>query len=235
MLPRTPLSNSSFYVSFDNREDLLRQIQVQQQLSEAFSLLSERRPTEHYVLEQPTAVASPGPSTSTQPQQPQRPPQRRRSLYALTGERFLGTVEPSIKGKHPVIRYSIPGSPLCYSFQHLRTNSTYKVYRCTGCRKSNTNTMIAVIGDQFIGDPCMLAHNCIPTKSAKDKVERIVIKECRRIKEDKKYAGLSSRVAWQDVEDFIEECGSEDPEEKDAMLHHFHRYGFAARQRTFRR
>ncbi|EYC19214.1 hypothetical protein Y032_0025g1240 [Ancylostoma ceylanicum] len=95
--------------------------------------------------------------------------------------------------------------------------------------------MIAVIGDQFTGDPCMLAHNCILTKSAKDKVERMIIKECRRIKEDKKYAGLSSRMAWQDVEDFIEECGNEDPEENDAMLHHFHRYGFAARQRTFRR
>ncbi|EYB85282.1 hypothetical protein Y032_0301g1829 [Ancylostoma ceylanicum] len=80
-------------------------------------------------------------------------------------------------------------SPLCYSFSS---------------RKNNINMMIAVSDRRLVYWRPMYVLNCIPIRSAKDK-------ESRRIKEDKKCAGLSSRVVWQDLQDFIEECGNEDP------------------------
>ncbi|VDM85173.1 unnamed protein product [Strongylus vulgaris] len=95
--------------------------------------------------------------------------------------------------------------------------------------------MIAVIDNQFLGDPSSLPHSCLPAKTSQDKVERLVYKECRRLRQDKRSAGVSSRVVWLDIEDFIEECGDENEEEKKNMLHFFHRDGFSSRQRTLRR
>ncbi|CAJ0597073.1 unnamed protein product [Cylicocyclus nassatus] len=86
-------------------------------------------------------------SQSSRRQEESRPPRRqpyRRCGFSLEAPKFPAQVDRSQQGKHPILRYAIPGSPLCYTFHHLRTNSTYEVYRCTGCRGMGTNTMIAV-------------------------------------------------------------------------------------------
>ncbi|VDK64854.1 unnamed protein product, partial [Cylicostephanus goldi] len=152
-------------------------------------------------------------------------------------QRYPATVEQSQHGKHPVLRYTIPGGPLCYTFEHLRTNATYQVYRCTGCRLAvdSRNTMIAIIDNQFVGDPRALPHSCIPAKTAQDKVERLVYKECKKLREVRRGPKTRTRVAWQDMEDHIVDEEGRDEAEKDDMLHYFHRDGFTSRQRTIRR
>ncbi|CAJ0599924.1 unnamed protein product [Cylicocyclus nassatus] len=166
-----------------------------------------------------------------------RPAQRRRCGYDLNTPRFPATVELSQHGKHPVLRYAIPGHPLCYTFEHLRTNAAYQVYRCTGCRLAvvSKNTMTAVIDNEFVGDPLSLPHSCIPAKIAEDKVERLVYKECRRIRGEKREVELSTLVAWQSMEDHIEQYEGEDENKKNDMLYYYHREGFVSRRRTIRR
>ncbi|CAJ0602959.1 unnamed protein product [Cylicocyclus nassatus] len=132
-------------------------------------------------------------SQSSRRREESRPPRRqphRRCGFNLEAPKFPAQVDRSQQGKHPILRYAIPGSPLCYTFHHLRTNSTYEVYRCTGCKCMGTNTMIAVgvtvkmkmyininvkaINNEFLGDPSALSHDCLPAKIAQDKVERLV-------------------------------------------------------------
>ncbi|CAJ0590668.1 unnamed protein product [Cylicocyclus nassatus] len=127
-----------------------------------------------------------------------RPAQRHRCRYDLNALRFPATVELSQRSKHTE-RYTIPGGPLCYTFEHLRTNVTCQVYGRTGCRLAvaSKNTMTAVIDNDFLGDPLSLPHSCIPAKIVEDKVGRLVYKEF----EEKKRVELSTHVAWQSVED----------------------------------
>uniref|UniRef100_A0A7I4XY58 AMP_N domain-containing protein n=1 Tax=Haemonchus contortus TaxID=6289 RepID=A0A7I4XY58_HAECO len=44
-------------------------------------------------------------------------PPPRRQMVKLPSERFPAILETSEDGKHPTLRYSIPGQPLCYTFK----------------------------------------------------------------------------------------------------------------------
>ncbi|VDM71682.1 unnamed protein product, partial [Strongylus vulgaris] len=187
------------------------------------ALLQQMQSQQQQLLQNQTAGVSGAPVTAPHASAPGPAPraQRRRCGYDLTAQRYPASIEQSQHGKHAVMRYSVPGGPLCYTFEHLRTNSTYKVYRCRGCAAEKKNTMIAVVDDQFIGDPSSLPHVCLPFKTAQDKVDRLVYTECKKIRSNKRCASTSTRVAWQDMEDLIEECGGEDDTEKSDMLHYF--------------
>ncbi|CAJ0605996.1 unnamed protein product [Cylicocyclus nassatus] len=193
-------------------------------------------------------------SQSSRRQEESRPPRRqphRRCGFNLEAPKFPAQVDRSQQGKHPILRYAIPGSPLCYTFHHLRTNSTYEVYRCTGCKCMGTNTMIAVgvtvkmkmyininvkaINNEFLGDPSALSHDCLPAKIAQDKVERLVYKDCENIRKDKRRVETTTRKAWQEIENHIEENEGENETQKLDMLHYFHRDGYESRRSTIKR
>ncbi|VDP01217.1 unnamed protein product [Heligmosomoides polygyrus] len=90
---------------------------------------------------------------------------------------FFGVPHVSQKGLRPVLLYKVPGQQLCYSFAFHRASRASPhsaVYRCIGCRKVNqTYTKITVLRDiEFDGDPCRLAHVCLPKRWLRERSRR---------------------------------------------------------------
>ncbi|VDK59857.1 unnamed protein product [Cylicostephanus goldi] len=88
---------------------------------------------------------------------------------------FRGVRQVSQKGVHKVIVYEIPGGSRSYTFMFKRKSSQPNVatYICAQCKKANTYTAVTVSGDDFMQDPTMLAHACIPVEKTKDKADRL--------------------------------------------------------------
>ncbi|CAJ0597700.1 unnamed protein product [Cylicocyclus nassatus] len=91
------------------------------------------------------------------------------------------------------------------------------------------------INNEFLGDPSALSHDCLPAKIAQDKVERLLYKECENIRKDKRRVGTTTRKAWQEIENHIEENEGENETQKLDMLHYFHRDGYESRRSTIKR
>ncbi|KAK6053274.1 hypothetical protein COOONC_09219 [Cooperia oncophora] len=105
--------------------------------------------------------------------------------YRIPGER-----NDPMKSIPYLMMFHFTGSPLCYAFEHQRSSSFHDLYRCTGCRKQQTTTSIAVrntlflaavlmttvLGHRsFVEDPCLLPHVCVPWKYAQDTAKRCVL------------------------------------------------------------
>ncbi|VDK50477.1 unnamed protein product [Cylicostephanus goldi] len=90
--------------------------------------------------------------------------------------RFKGVKQVSLRGKHDVLVYSIPGTENAYVFCHGHTNARYQVFQCVYCWKYGAKTSIRVIGDEFLEDPCKIDHICSPVNEMEDRVERLTHK-----------------------------------------------------------
>lgn len=59
-------------------------------------------------------------------------------------KRFKGDKQVSLRGKHDVLVYPIPGSEDAYVFCHQRTNVHYQIYQCIHCWEFKRHTPILV-------------------------------------------------------------------------------------------
>ncbi|VDO91219.1 unnamed protein product [Haemonchus placei] len=84
-------------------------------------------------------------------------------MVKLSGERFPAILESSKYGKHPTLRFPIPGQPMRYTFEYMRTATQGEVvYRCRGCRKNWKTTSVAVVSEHYlVGNPVLLPQVCI--------------------------------------------------------------------------
>ncbi|KAK6035076.1 hypothetical protein COOONC_27420, partial [Cooperia oncophora] len=165
-------------------------------------------------------------------------PNRRQCNLKLSGQLFLGVVEASKRGIHPVIRYPIPGGNTCYAFEYVRTTKRGQlvVYRCTRCKKNGYTTSIAVQnGNEFIGDPTEIPHVCTPLKNAQDKVTRMVYQSCQAIATDPQLAEAKPSQLWKSIAQFIDDNAPDDEAERETMLRHFYKGGFKSRRRSIAR
>lgn len=58
--------------------------------------------------------------------------------------RFIGVLDKSKFGRHPVLVYKIPDQESCYTFALHRTFQRSKTYRCLGCMKLGLYTAVKV-------------------------------------------------------------------------------------------
>ncbi|KAK6031217.1 hypothetical protein OSTOST_02635 [Ostertagia ostertagi] len=88
------------------------------------------------------------------------------------------------------------------------------IIRCTGCRKKNFINSIAVQnGCEFIGDPALLPHVCVPLKNAKDKVTRMV--RAKPLRQNHNLPRRSPTNCGRSIAQFIDDNA---PDEKDISL-----------------
>nr|CDJ94967.1 unnamed protein product [Haemonchus contortus] len=162
---------------------------------------------------------------------------RRHRRVRLDGELFRGVAEASKRGIHPVIRYPIPGGPLCYSFEYLRkTSRGHLVYSCSGCKRNGRTTSVAVMnGSNLVGDPVLLPHVCLPRKNVQDQVTRMVYKSCQEIAKDKRFAHLKPKELWMNIADKVHCNEAAGEAERDEMLLHFYRKGYESRRQPIAR
>ncbi|EYB88718.1 hypothetical protein Y032_0242g3411 [Ancylostoma ceylanicum] len=147
--------------------------------------------------------------------------------------RYPGERERSQRGVNKVLVYNVPESIPAYVFCYHKKSAKESVYiyQCTHCKKNKKYTSIMVQGDDFLKDPTMVAHGCIPIERTKDKTNRMSYEEVRKDKQ----ATLQPTISyWLKVIDKIEtidwgdyekgcECDSTSPNEmdmhKESLLH----------------
>ncbi|EYC22299.1 hypothetical protein Y032_0017g3270 [Ancylostoma ceylanicum] len=151
---------------------------------------------------------------------------------------FKGRRQVSQSGKRSVLSYRIPETSTGYTFAHVRTNKSYDVYACTGCKKQRWNP-IQVIGDEFLTDPCELGHVCTPTELGKDIANRIVYKELHRMRDDPtRYDGQTPLMVWNrlltttESGDMDQDVGIDTDDLRDSVLTDIHQRDFATRRQT---
>ncbi|KAK5977771.1 hypothetical protein GCK32_008294, partial [Trichostrongylus colubriformis] len=126
--------------------------------------------------------------------------------------RFFGEVERSKRGTHPVLRYPIPGGSLCYVFVFTYARKGGVTYRCRECRKRGRSTNIQVVnGNQFVKDPALIPHVCLPLKNAHEKVTHMLYKEYQGIRQDPRLASKKPRQLWQELAKSVENVAMHDP------------------------
>ncbi|VDO94867.1 unnamed protein product [Heligmosomoides polygyrus] len=140
--------------------------------------------------------------------------------------RYLGIMEPSKYGRHPVLIYKIPGRQLCYTFTLHKTNQCSKTYRCTGCvKQANTRTSVRVVREiEFERDPCALPHVCLPSRWLNEKSRRTFYGKCHEWRSDERYADLSANVEHGKFLLEVNRAPNLTTEEKEATLSDFHRF-----------
>ncbi|KAK6013406.1 hypothetical protein OSTOST_21278 [Ostertagia ostertagi] len=69
---------------------------------------------------------------------------RKRKRKSSANQRFPGTRELSMVGKHDVLRYTIPGGKYCYVFLFKRSNHNHDVYRCRDCKRKGALVTVKV-------------------------------------------------------------------------------------------
>lgn len=111
----------------------------------------------------------------------------------ITG-RFIGVLDKSKFGRHPVLVYKIPDQESCYTFALHRTFQRSKTYRCLGCMKLGLYTAVKVLEDyEFAEDPCSLNHACLPSKWLKEKSRRTFYEQCQTWKDGKHASNKPSK------------------------------------------
>ncbi|CAJ0594890.1 unnamed protein product [Cylicocyclus nassatus] len=100
----------------------------------------------------------------------QEQPQQQRQLQLLLHSQNSNTLPPG-----NVSDSTTRSSTRSYVFMHNRKTSQENVakYICVHCKKGSKYTAISVSGDEFLEDPALLSHSCIPTERTKDKADRL--------------------------------------------------------------
>ncbi|CAJ0590211.1 unnamed protein product [Cylicocyclus nassatus] len=156
----------------------------------------------------------------------QQQPQQNASTESVPN-RFRGVREVSQKGVHTVLVYEIPGSSLAYVFAFKCKTSMPDIctYRCMQRKKMNKYTTVRVNGDDFLEDPTLLRHQCIPIKRTKDKATRMSYECLQRIRRDEDAALLPTVKYFLDVIDKIENMEWGDINKKLSVLAYYHGRG----------
>ncbi|KAK5971373.1 MULE domain-containing protein [Trichostrongylus colubriformis] len=166
--------------------------------------------------------------------------------------RFFGEVERSKKGTYPVLRYPIPGGSLCYVFVFSNVRKGGVSYRCRECKMRGRSTTIqvkrncnphhahphsivfqVVNGNQFVRDPALIPHACLPLKNAHEKVTHILYKEYKNIRNDPVQASRRPRQLWQELANSVDNIAVHDEALRDDMTRFFHKEGYKSRRSTF--
>ncbi|VDM77783.1 unnamed protein product [Strongylus vulgaris] len=140
-------------------------------------------------------------------------------------QRFKGSKQVSLRSKHDVLVYSIPGTENAYVFCHDRTNVHYQVFQCVYCWKWKAKTRIKVIGDEFLEDPCKVDHICSPVDELEDRVERLTHKWLMNLREESKFCRASPKEEYTNFLDWLRDDSDEDEEARKKMLKLFKKSG----------
>ncbi|VDO07318.1 unnamed protein product [Haemonchus placei] len=92
-----------------------------------------------------------------------------------------------------------------------------------------------VNGSNLVGDPVLLPHVCLPKKNAQERVERVVYKSCHEIAEDARLGRVKPRELWQNIADKVHYNEPAGEAERDQMLLHFYKDGYASRRYSIAR
>ncbi|CAJ0596568.1 unnamed protein product [Cylicocyclus nassatus] len=166
-------------------------------------------------------------------QQEEVPPASITSTIRRSASLFRGVRDVSQKGIHKVIVYEIPGGTRSYIFMFKRKTSQPNVatYQCGQCKKANTYTAITVIGDDFMEDPTMLAHACIPVEKTKDKADRLSYKCLQEVRDDQEAVLQPTINYWLKVLDDIERSNHGDA----VLAHYMKKNGYDSRRHALNR
>nr|CDJ92020.1 unnamed protein product [Haemonchus contortus] len=203
-----------------------RRRQLCRETSESGALLASAPCVENAGPSTPRTVDAPSrdyqqASSSSAAAQPPR-----RQMIKLSGERFPAILESSKYGKHPTLRYPIPGQPLCYTFEYQRTTTQGNmVYRCRMQEESENNKHSGRKRALPRGELCF-ACSCVHTlENVQDRVTRMVYQACQDIPKDARYAHMRAKQVYQNRAQQVDNSEVADPAERDDMLHSFCRDG----------
>ncbi|XGW26242.1 hypothetical protein V3C99_007117 [Haemonchus contortus] len=88
---------------------------------------------------------------------------------------------------------------------------------------------IKVIGDEFMSDPCTLAHECSPAKYVEERGTRAVYEELQKIREDPSYAGKQPVKVFIDL--IAKNRDTENEEIADGIRAAIRKAGYRSRRR----
>ncbi|KAL6731863.1 hypothetical protein Aduo_002685 [Ancylostoma duodenale] len=150
--------------------------------------------------------------------------------------RYFGRKEKSKFGKNDVLIYAIPGSnSRCYSFSLKRKNSKHDAYYCIGCHKNGKGVLVDVIKEEFMADPCMLPHVCLPKEVCKDRASRFTYEKLMGIKNNPREAIRGPRQHWQEALVSISSMEGFSEAEREKIEDHFYGAGPSQRRHAFSR
>ncbi|VDM67049.1 unnamed protein product [Strongylus vulgaris] len=168
------------------------------------------------------------PSENEEQQQPV--PQNRVEVNPLTERRE----RPLYRGVKEV------RSCLAYIFQYARKTAKpdTSTYVCMHCKKLKKYTAIRVKGEDFLDDPVMLDHSCLPVERTRDKAERLsykVSKLCKIIKIIISYARIDYMVIFQQLREALVRANAESEELQLRFIVDFEMATINAARRVFPR
>ncbi|RCN35594.1 hypothetical protein ANCCAN_18544 [Ancylostoma caninum] len=140
-------------------------------------------------------------------------------------KRFKGERQVSLRGKHGVLVYQIPGTEDAYVFCHDRTNAHYQIFQCVHCWEFKKVTPILVIGDEFLEDPDKLDHCCLGTNMLEDRVKRLTHKWLMELREESKFCKSSPREEYENFLKWLRDESDEDTQVRKKMLKIFKESG----------
>ncbi|RCN29649.1 hypothetical protein ANCCAN_24592 [Ancylostoma caninum] len=106
-----------------------------------------------------------------------------------------------------------------FFFQKSTTSPGTLIYRCYNCMKQSSKyTGVHVRDGEFLSDPCLLPHNCLPTKKLQDKAERIALESKQNIRKDKNSRRASAQKHWHSTVGSIMRMEWEDDRQRKEVL-----------------
>ncbi|EYB94334.1 hypothetical protein Y032_0173g427 [Ancylostoma ceylanicum] len=182
-------------------------------------------PTDHSRTPSPTGSSI---SSSSCPSVVVLEPPRRKPFSPeelLSRKRFKGEKQVSLRGKHDVLVYPIPGTEDAYVFCHDRTNVHYQIFQCIHCWEFKKVTPILVIGDEFLDDPCELDHCCLGTNMLEDRVKRLTHKWLMELREESKFCKSSPKEEYGHFLEWLRDESDEDKQVRKKMVKIFKESG----------
>ncbi|EYC22364.1 hypothetical protein Y032_0017g3305 [Ancylostoma ceylanicum] len=126
------------------------------------------------------------------------------------------------------------GQSRCYSFSFHKNNKNkkhLKSYRRVHCQTEGFHVPVDVVDEEFLSDPCMLPHHCIPRKWTTTHGERFLYQRLQEVRKDPKFVESPVRRLWQDLLNAFPEMSHLTLQEVHQLMDEYRGPGYEKRRR----